>query len=221
MFSEFPHVQLLPGSFMNAASDLITGLWDCVFCPVAAVYRWSHSQRGPEDGQTAATNHQREVSWQDRPHYRTPVQELEPSLKNQFPILSNFRLILHNYVLIFVLSSGSTPSWTVTGCWWCMLGRWRSLTPRLLSAKRTSPSSSGWSGPEENETEEIKDTLKMYFYILCWKVLTRTRCPFSAPCCWKTLLQTTNLFSFFFPLFHFIYFFNYGADFTAKICLNL
>ena len=164
MFSEFPHVQLLPGSFMNAASDLITGLWDCVFCPVAAVYRWSHSQRGPEDGQTAATNHQREVSWQDRPHYRTPVQELEPSLKNQFPILSNFRLILHNYVLIFVLSSGSTPSWTVTGCWWCMLGRWRSLTPRLLSAKRTSPSSSGWSGPEENETEEIKDTLKIFIF---------------------------------------------------------
>lgn len=54
----------------------------------------------------------------------------------------------HEY---FLLSPGSTPSWTAIGCWWCMLGRWRSSTLLLLSAEPTTPSSSGWSAAEDSD----------------------------------------------------------------------
>lgn len=40
---------------------------------VAAVYRRGHGQRGPEDGQAAAADHQEEVPQQDRPHHRPQV----------------------------------------------------------------------------------------------------------------------------------------------------
>lgn len=40
----------------------------------APLYRRGHGERGSEDGQTAATNHQREVSGQDSPHYCTQVK---------------------------------------------------------------------------------------------------------------------------------------------------
>lgn len=103
-----------------------------------------------------------------------------------------------------------------------MLGRWRSLTPRLLSAKLTSPSSTGWSGREESETRENRRRRKskdLFFYFML-KSLAENLLPFSAPCCWKTLYRKhTNSFSLFFPVS--FYFLNDEAVFTAKICFDL
>lgn len=39
-----------------------------------SLHRWSHGQCGSENGQTAATDHQREVSRQDCSHYRPQVK---------------------------------------------------------------------------------------------------------------------------------------------------
>lgn len=102
-----------------------------------------------------------------------------------------------------------------------MLGRWRSLTPRLLSAKLTSPSSTGWSGREESETrgKRRRKSKDLFFYFML-KSLAENLLPFSAPCCWKTLYRKhTNSFSLFFPVS--FYFLNDEAVFTAKICFDL
>lgn len=105
-----------------------------------------------------------------------------------------------------------------------MLGRWRSLTPRLLSAKLTSPSSTGWSGWEESETrgKRRRKSKDLFFYFML-KSLAENLLPFSAPCCWKTLwkpLQKIQALLFFFSPVSF-YFLNDEAVFTAKICFDL
>jgi len=46
---------------------------------VGPVYRRGDSQRGSEDGQTAAADHQREVSGPHRPHHRTQVTQKQRS----------------------------------------------------------------------------------------------------------------------------------------------
>lgn len=100
-----------------------------------------------------------------------------------------------------------------------MLGRWRSLTPRLLSAKPTSPFSTGWSGREESETREKRrrKSKDLFFYFML-KSLAENSLPFSAPSCWKTLYRKHKLVLSFFPFFNFL---NNEAVFTAKICFDL
>lgn len=94
------------------------------------------------------------------------------------------------------MSPGSTPSWTVTGCWWCMLGRRWSLTPRLPSARRTTPSSTGWLVGEESEMTEkrtwkegtYQNSIDLFLYFYPGNSL-----PFSAPSCFTHFYNFCSL----------------------------